>query len=54
MTDYSDYVTHLFDKPWLEKNEDITKVFAAAGFKVKIWRQKRLFWQYVHMYGEKE
>lgn len=48
-----DYLGHIFDKPWLESDESIRKVFAAAGFKVKIWRQKRLFWQYVHMYGEK-
>ncbi|MDD5182413.1 MAG: amino acid permease [Candidatus Nanoarchaeia archaeon] len=49
-----DYATQLFDKPWLESNEKIRDIFAAAGLKVKIWRQKRLFWQYVHMYGEKE
>jgi amino acid transporter/ubiquinone/menaquinone biosynthesis C-methylase UbiE len=49
-----DFVSHIFDKPWIEKDESIRKVFGAAGFDVKIWRQKKIFWQYVHIYGEKK
>lgn len=48
-----DYFSHIFDKPWIEKNEEIRKMFVRAGFDVKIWRQKRLLWTYVHIYGTK-
>jgi len=49
-----DFVTHIFDKPWIEEDRKIKTVFAAAGFDVKIWRQRRFLWQYVHMYGIKK
>jgi ubiquinone/menaquinone biosynthesis C-methylase UbiE len=48
-----DYFSHIFDKPWIEKNDEIRKMFSDAGFNVKIWRQKRLLWTYVHIYGTK-
>lgn len=49
-----DFPTHLFDKPWIEDDKKIKKVFGAAGFDVKIWRQKKFFCQFVHMYGIKK
>ena len=48
-----DYPGHLLDKPLIEDNELIYKLFNKMGFKVKIWRQKGLLWTYVHIYGEK-
>jgi len=49
-----DYFSHIFDKPWIEKNDEIRKIFNRAGFDIKIWRQKRLLWTYVHIYGYKK
>lgn len=49
-----DFAFHLIDKPWIEENKKIYQLFEKAGLKPKIWRQKGLFWQYVHIYGEKD
>ena len=49
-----DYIGKLFEKPWIEHDDEIIKMFEKAGFKVRIWRQKRLLWQYVHIYGYKK
>jgi len=49
-----DYIGKLFEKSWIEHDDKIIEMFSKAGFKVKIWRQKRLLWQYVHIYGYKK
>ncbi len=49
-----DYPGHFLDKPLIEDNKKIRELFEKFGFKIKIWRQKKLFWTYVHIYGEKE
>jgi len=48
-----DFFSHIFDKPWIEHDQQIRKIFREAGFDIKIWRQKRLLWTYVHIYGNK-
>ncbi len=48
-----DYPGHLLDKPLIEDNKEIYKLFEKHGFKIRIWRQKKLFWTYVHIYGER-
>lgn len=48
-----DYPGHLLDKPLIEDNHLIYKLFNKMGFKIKIWRQKGFLWTYVHIYGEK-
>ena len=49
-----DYPGHLLDKPLIENSNEIHKLFEKHGFKIKVWRQKKLFWTYVHIYGEKK
>jgi amino acid transporter len=48
-----DYRSRIFDKPWIENDDEIRELFRKAGFKVKVWRQKRPLWTYVHIYGRK-
>ena len=48
-----DYVGKLFEKPWIEHDDQIKSFFKKAGFDVRIWRQKRLFYHFVHIYGIK-
>jgi len=48
-----DYPGHFLDKPLIEDNEEIYNLFEKFGFKIRVWRQKKLFWTYVHIYGEK-
>lgn len=49
-----DYPGKLFEKPWIEHDDWIKEIFEKEGFKVHIWRQRTLFWQYVHIYGYKK
>ncbi len=48
-----DYPGHFLDKPIIEDKVELHQLFERHGFKVKVWRQKKLFWTYVHIYGEK-
>lgn len=48
-----DYPGHLLDEPLIEESKEIYKLFNKFGFKIKVWRQKKHLWTYVHIYGEK-
>ncbi len=49
-----DYPGHFLDKYLLEHDDAIYDLFESHGFEVKIWRQKKLLWTYVHIYGKKK
>lgn len=49
-----DYPGHFLDKYLLEHDDAIYELFESHGFKIKVWRQKKLFWTYVHIYGKKK
>ncbi|MCD6576088.1 MAG: amino acid permease [Nanoarchaeota archaeon] len=49
-----DYPGHFLDKPLIEDNTEIHKLFERHGFKIRVWRQKKPLWTYVHIYGEKK
>ncbi|MGV8141189.1 MAG: amino acid permease [Candidatus Woesearchaeota archaeon] len=53
MVEYVDYFWILPNVKWLNNNEQIEKVFREAGFSVHVKRQRRLFWNYVIIYGIK-
>jgi len=49
-----DYVSQVWDKPWVESDKAIKEMFSKAGFEVKVKREKSLLWKYVHIYGIKK
>jgi amino acid transporter len=53
MVEYVDYFWIIPNVKWLNNNEQIEKVFRDAGFSVHVKRQRRLFWNYVIIYGIK-
>jgi basic amino acid/polyamine antiporter, APA family len=53
MVEYVDYFWIIPNVKWLSSNEQIEKVFREAGFSVHVKRKKRLFWNYVIIYGIK-
>jgi APA family basic amino acid/polyamine antiporter len=53
MVEYVDYFWIIPNVKWLNNNGQIEKVFREAGFSVHVKRQRRLFWNYVIIYGIK-
>lgn len=51
--EYVDLFWILPNVDWLSSNEKIEKLFREAGFSVRVIRKRRLFWNYVFVYGIK-
>ena len=49
-----DKVFKIFKAPeWLRDGNKTHQTFEKAGFKVKVWRDKGLFWDTIHIAGWK-
>jgi amino acid transporter len=53
MVEYVDYFWIIPNVKWLSSNEQIEKIFKEAGFSVHVKHKRRLFWNYVIIYGIK-
>jgi ubiquinone/menaquinone biosynthesis C-methylase UbiE len=53
MVEYVDYFWVIPNVKWLSSNELVEKVFRDSGFSVHVSRKRRMFWNYVVIYGIK-
>ncbi|MFC1647840.1 amino acid permease [Nanoarchaeota archaeon] len=51
--EYVDFFKFLPNPAWLNKEDDIKRLFREAGFSVYVTRKKGLFWNYLLVYGFK-
>ncbi|NIA04295.1 MAG: amino acid permease [Nitrospiraceae bacterium] len=51
--EYADYFGIIPNVDWLSSNEEIYHLFREQGFSVRVIRKRRLFWNYVYIYGYK-
>ena len=51
--DYVDFFHILPNVSWLSQEETIREIFSECGFRVLVKKERRLFWNYLYVYGIK-